>query len=173
MRYWSDVRFGEYSGLFDPNGGGQISKHHYFGPTPRARSYFEAFGQDAGSNIFKAVQGVWNAASWWRASLAKQPPRGSINRTHLIHPPIVMDGTLVLAKREGDDFIVTETDHILLRTSQAGPGRESNERHLLVDVVNSRALSKVVSVYNDDHIALAEQIDGLRQARLAFAPGDF
>ncbi|MEM1041495.1 MAG: hypothetical protein AAGI91_02595 [Bacteroidota bacterium] len=127
--------------------------HHFNGFLPRARTYFEAFSKPNQENsIYKAVQSVWHALTFIRSWFGEQgfdrTPKASAvkRRTFLLQGVIVLDGQLLLASKEGDEFTLAESDHIILRTidrlTREGKSAFGIGEEIVIDVVSYRGLAK-------------------------------
>ncbi len=128
--------------------------HHYCSDIPVARTYLEAFGRDAGGDIYQAVKNIWYVIDFHKRFFGSNPKRKNENkRTGIIHGVIVYEGTLVAATKEGEDFELAEVPHIMLRTTDCitnkslpfGSGRET-----VIDVIHKDYLEQYLLLCKHD-----------------------
>jgi hypothetical protein len=98
-----------------------LSAHHYNEWIPKARTYFEAFGKDAGREIYQGVSSLWYAIDYFRRLFerVKFSSASKNKRMDFIHPVIVFKGNLIVASRTEDSFELQEVPHVILRTIDA------------------------------------------------------
>lgn len=136
-----------------------LSGHHYNDSSlPLARTYFEAFGKDAGKGIYQAVTNIWYALDFYErffkessADGARSPAR---RRTNFLHGVIVFKGTLVSAQMTEDgSYQVAEVPHIMLRTIDCLTNKSlpfGSERETIIDIVREDYLDEYLVICQED-----------------------
>lgn len=160
----SELRTNDESSLFHHVRPTELLSHHFSDASrPIARTYFEAFKQHRGeSDIFTAVTGLWRAHDFLARWLRTSGGLGQPARTALIHDVIVFEGQLFSASLADDGkWIVTEQDHILLRTTDFVTFPEARlfpRNEVVIDVVGSTYLETYLDVCSADRDAVEAQI---------------
>jgi len=97
-----------------------LGGHHYNDKAlPVARTHFEAFGKDAGKEIYQGVTSLWYALDYFKRLFEKSALNHVTEkqRINFIHPVIVFKGVLVTAYRnDEDDFEIEEVPHVMIKT---------------------------------------------------------
>lgn len=156
-----------------------LSGHHYSEPSiPVARTYFEAFGKDAGKDIHQAVVSVWHAIDFYERffeeSGSKRLQTTKKKRTSFVHGTIVLKGKLIVASRQGDTYRLNEEPHVMLRTIDCLTNRNLPlfhfNRETIIDVVREDYLEEYLSHCQND---LRLCVDHLKQlAATGWITGD-
>ena len=150
---------------------GALREHHFntasWNGVPVARTYMEAFGHDAGKEIYQAVTNIWHALDFQRRWFLNPPaaPEGvrepKHKRTIFMHGVIVLRGLLVAAAKVGDGFELAEVPHVMLRTIDCvtnkslpfGAGRET-----VIDVVHEDYFEEYLSLCVRDRSLCGEHL---------------
>ena len=149
---------------------------------PTARTYFEAFGKDAGKEIYQAVTSVWYALDFYRRffneSGNKRPKAPKERRTNFLHSVFVYKGTLVVADRLEDHYQLSEEPHVMLRTIDCLTNKSlpfGSDGETIIDVVREDYLEEYLLCCREDvhlcadhlkEVASAEWITGEMKANL-------
>jgi hypothetical protein len=146
-----------------------LNKHHYNSSVPMARTYLEAFGRDAGKEIYQAVATIWAALDYYRGLFKSVTGRSDLRkmRTIFSHGVVVFRGTLVVAEKQGDSFQLSEQPHVILRTTDCltdnyFPFRFSGET--IIDVVREDYLEQYLSICQEDLRAITAHLLQLSNA---------
>jgi hypothetical protein len=122
-----------------------LRSHHYRSGVPVARTYLEAFGRDAGGDIYQAVKNIWYAMDFQKRFFNADPKRKNANkRTGIIHGVIVYEGTLVVATKDEENFELAEVPHVLLRTIDCITNKNmpfGRHRETVIDVIHKRVVA--------------------------------
>jgi len=99
----------------------ELSQHFYDDINiPKAKTYFEALKGSNDSTIYKAVMNIFQGRKYLKELFTKQfENRKNHNdkaRTFLRQYVIVLDGQLILATKNSDDFDLNKVNHIILRS---------------------------------------------------------
>jgi len=145
-----------------------LSDHHYNNSAiPVARTHFEAFGKDAGKEIYQGITSLWYALDYFKRLFEKSTHSHATGKKKInfIHPVIVFKGVLVTAYRNDDDsFEVEEASHVMIRTIDCITDKELDFRVLnevIVDVIRSDYLEEYIKICRNDlklGIAHTEQL---------------
>ena len=148
-----------------------LSCHHYNNKsTPVARTHFEAFGKDAGKEIYQGITSLWYALDYFKrlfekSALSHLEEKKKIN---FIHPVIVFKGVLVTAYRNDENnFEVEEVPHIMVRTIDCITDKELDFRvlnEIIIDVVRSDYLEEYIKICRNDLKLCSAHTEQLIQA---------
>lgn len=130
-----------------------LSGHHYNDPNvPVARTHFEAFGKDAGKEIYQAVTSVWYALDFYRRFFKNsggQDKPADTKRTSFLHGVVVFEGILVVASKRDKDYRLAEVPHVMLRTIDCLTNKSlpfGSNRETIVDVIREDYLEQYLSL---------------------------
>ena len=133
-----------------------LREHHFKSGIPTARTYFEAFGKDAGKDIYHAITNIWHALDFNRRFFKESFSKvneDSNRRAVFVQGVIVFKGILVLAERTEDTFEITEEPHIILRTTDCVTNKSfpfGAERETIIDVIHVDYLEKYLKICRKD-----------------------
>ncbi|OCX54219.1 hypothetical protein BEL04_08140 [Mucilaginibacter sp. PPCGB 2223] len=86
----------------------------------KARTYFEALKGSNDSTIYKAVMNIFQGRKYLKELFSRQYENRIVHsdkaRTFLRQYVIVLDGNLVLASKNTDDFDLQNVNHVILRS---------------------------------------------------------
>jgi hypothetical protein len=143
-----------------------LHKHHYEQNIPIARTFFEAFkNQDYKSDIYKALTSVLYAHTyfkeWFRLS-DKTNKENKMKRSTIIHPIIILEGDLIVAKKTKDSFSLHSVNHLFLRTIDniTNPSKSffPTDNEIIIDVIKYSYLSSYLKICNKDYLAFKEHL---------------
>jgi len=156
-----------------------LANHHYNqNDLPKSRTYFEAFRDNAGTDIYKAIVNLWHGGQEFRRWIPPLPEKSEYlkPRTLMLHHVIVFDGTLLLASGSGDgDFELTEPRHVLLRTVNTvtdTPNPLRMDVETIVDVVHISHFPEYLKVVNTDLVALRDHLVLIRDSNFLHTEND-
>ncbi|MGA9363880.1 MAG: hypothetical protein WBW16_05865 [Bacteroidota bacterium] len=118
-------------------------------------TYFEAFkSQSSPPEIYKAIDSVLSFLSYKRKFFLK------IKRKHgclscFFFPVVVLDGLLFEAYLDGEQVVVTEQDHIQLRT-------DYDEEIFIIDIVKKEYFETFFDQVEKVHLEIVKSIDAIR-----------
>lgn len=143
-----------------------LNKHHYGQEIPTSRTFFEAFkNQDYKSDIYKSITSVWYAHAYfkeWFLSVNDSPKENKKKRSTIIHPVIVLDGDLIIAKKTKDSFSLNSVNHIFLRTIDSITNTTKSffpkNNEVIVDVIKYSYLNNYLNLCKTDLIAFRNQL---------------
>ena len=143
-----------------------LHKHHYKQNIPISRTFFEAFKkQDYKSDIYKAITSVWYAHTYfkeWFLSSDKTTKEDKMKRSTIIHPIIILEGDLIVAKKTKDSFSLNFVNHLFLRTidniTNANTSFFQTDNEIIIDVIKHSYLSSYLKICKKDYFAFKEHL---------------
>lgn len=142
-----------------------LGKHHYNDcDAPVARTYLEAFGNNAGKQIYDAITSVWYALDFHKRFFAESRSRmteAKRKRTVIVHGVIVVKGVLVVADKSGDNFDLTEVPHVMLRTTDCITSNKlpfGNDRETVIDIVREDHFEQYLCMCRNDLEVFADHL---------------
>jgi hypothetical protein len=117
------------------------------------KTYFEAFkAGNEPTTIYKAVLNILHGRKFLRDSFVRQFESRANDknkfRTFLKQYVIVYDGKLVIASKNGDDFDLAETNHLIIRTRDTIASQEQDYlgEEILIDVVKREYFGQYITL---------------------------
>lgn len=148
-----------------------LSGHHYNNKTtPVARTHFEAFGKDAGKEIYQGITSLWYTLDYFKRLFGKSTINQVVQKQRIdfIHPVIVLKGVLITAFRNDEgEFEVEEVPHVMIKTIDCITDKELDFRvtnEIIVDVVRSDYLEEYIKICQNDFKLCKAHIKQLIQA---------
>lgn len=125
--------------------------HHNDDRIPVAKTYYEAFKERHGepTGIFKAAMNVFHGRKFLKDLFGKSWDKKNMKqRTMLQQYCIVLDGTLVLAKRERETFALKEVDHLMLSAIDtiSPVGHMLTGHEIIIDVIRKEYFDKYLAI---------------------------
>lgn len=170
LQYFSDINIKESYTILAGCMNTALREHHYNSyDIPKALTYFEAFGKDAGTNIYKAVMNVWRAISFYKKMLYEARTSSKPNKKLIcfMHGIILFDGILVLAEKNDDKFEFSEVPHVMLRTINCLTDKTppfGSDRETIIDVVRKDHLENYLSICRNDFKFCIEHLNQIASA---------
>jgi hypothetical protein len=152
-----------------------LKEHHYNSGSwgsvvPVARTYCEAFGKDAGKDIYQAVTNIWHTLDFqkrWFESSRSEMREMPKKRTIFMHGVIVYRGVLVAAEKVDDSFELTETPHIMLRTTDCVTDKSlpfGSQRETVIDIVHEDFFEDYLTICQKDMNVMVNHLLALLKA---------
>ena len=154
LKFFTDIesKFGLLAGHMNT----ELKNHHYNNCIPTARTYCEAFGNDAGINIYKAVQSLWNAIAFNIKSFESKSGTSieqNKKRSIFMQGVIVLKGELLLATKDNDTFDIEPVQHVILRTIDCLTDKRSSlvpYRETIIDVISEEYVEEFMEICKND-----------------------
>lgn len=158
---------------FNPLIGSLNSDSHHYNQVslPISRTYFEAFKEENNntSQIYKAVTSIFHGKrylkNWFDKSRISSIEKG---RAFLNHFAIVLDGSLILATKDGTDFKLKEVDHVILKTvdTLSNNNKSLMGEEIIIDIIRKDYFSSYLDLLNDDVKFFSSHLDKIKHSNI-------
>jgi hypothetical protein len=143
--------FNPLEGMFNT----PLSGHHFNSFNfPKTRTHFEAFKKpNEQTTIYKAISSIFFGRKFlkdWFASTRKGG--GMEGRTFLNHFAIVIDGPLLFASKDRNNFLINEVNHLLLLTFDTQENTHSGllDNEIVIDVIKKEYVPDYIKLLKKD-----------------------
>lgn len=147
----------------------RLNAHHYNNISiSRCRTYYEAFKEKQGepTAIFKSVMNIMHGRKFLKNRFSKNRDfESETGRTLLNHYCIVVDGTLIVARKEKVTFSFSEPQHLMLLAVDtiSDQGTFIAGHEILIDVIQKNYFDKYLSMVEKETTEFCYHLKSLEQ----------